>query len=47
VTHPYDWAIGVSCSTDVSGSAGTTRISTPVGPSIDVAYKYLRPILDE
>ena len=42
VSHPYEWAIDVTTSLDPRQDSGRLRIATPVGPAIDVGYKYMR-----
>lgn len=44
ISHPYEWAIDVTAELDPRVDHGTTRITTPVGPSIDAKYRYLRAL---
>lgn len=42
VSHPYEWSIDVTTQIDPSKDEGSLRIATPIGPHIDVGYRYLR-----
>lgn len=44
VSHPYEWSIDVTTQLDPRKDDGQLRIATPIGPSIDVGYRYLRPM---
>jgi hypothetical protein len=46
VSNPYEWAIDVKAKIDPRLDSGETRIETPVGPHIDVKYRYLRALPD-
>lgn len=42
VSHPYEWAIDVTTRLDPHKDQGHLRIATPIGPHIEVGYRYLR-----
>ena len=44
VSHPYEWAIDVTTQLDPHKDQGQLRIATPLGPQIDVGYRYMRPM---
>jgi transcriptional regulator with XRE-family HTH domain len=46
ITNPYEWSIDVKARIDPRLDSGETRVETPVGPHIDVRYRYLRPLPD-
>jgi hypothetical protein len=44
IRHPYEWSIDVTAKIDPRKDEGQTRIATPIGPHIDVTYRYLRAL---
>ncbi|MDQ0473775.1 helix-turn-helix domain-containing protein [Labrys wisconsinensis] len=46
IRHPYEWAIDVSTRLDPRQERGRLRLATPIGPTVDVQYRYLRSLPD-
>jgi len=46
ISNPYEWAIDVKARIDPRLDSGQTRVETPVGPHIDVQYRYMRSLPD-
>jgi hypothetical protein len=46
ISNPYEWAIDVKARIDPRLDSGQTRVETPIGPHIDVQYRYMRALPD-
>lgn len=46
VSHPYEWSIDVTTSLNPKMDSGRLNIVTPIGPRIDVEYRYMRALPD-
>ena len=44
ISHPYEWAIDVTAKLDPRQERGRLRLATPIGPAVDVGYRYLRAL---
>ncbi len=46
VSLPYEWSVDASCAIDPNSVDGLTRITTSLGQTVDVTFRFMRALPD-